>query len=71
MTPGDWVRAAYLTLPPDVRLTGITRIQQLGLDHGPRFPLHFVVARDHHIATHGIMLHRTERMPPADDIAVT
>lgn len=71
MTPGDWIRAAHLTLPPDARLTSITRIQQLGLDYGQQFPLHFVVARDHHIATKGIMLHRTERMPPADDVAVT
>ena len=71
MTPGDWVAAALLTLPSDARLTGITRIQQLGLDHGSQFPLHFVVARDHHIATEGIMLHRTERMPFADDVAVT
>lgn len=71
MTPGDWVAAAFLTLPTDARLTGITRLQQLGIDHGPRRPLHFVVARDHHIATEGIMLHRTERMPFADDVAVT
>lgn len=71
MTSGDWVKAGHLTLPPDARLTNITRIQQLGLDYGPQFPLHFVVARDHHIATDGIMLHRTERMPPADDAAVT
>ncbi len=71
MTEGDWILAAHLTLPRDARLTGITRIQQLGLDHGSQFPLHFVVARDHHIATEGIMLHRTERMPFADDVAVT
>jgi len=70
MTPSDWVLAGHLTMPPDARLTGITRIQQLGLDHGPAFPLHFVVARDHHIATDRIMLHRTDRMPPADDAAV-
>lgn len=30
-----------------------------------------MVARDHHIATHGIMLHRTDRMPPVDDDGVT
>ncbi len=71
MSPADWVLAAVLTLPPDARLTGITRIQRLGLDHGPELPLHFVVARDHHIATDGIMLHRTDRMPGADDHAVT
>lgn len=71
MTPADWVLAGHLTLPPDARLTGITRLQRLGVDHGPDFPLHFVVARDHHIATEGIMLHRTERMPPSGDAAVT
>ncbi|MEG9227680.1 hypothetical protein [Aeromicrobium sp. Sec7.5] len=70
MTTGDWILAAHLTLPRDARLTGITRVQQLGLDHGSQFPLHFVVARDHHIATDGIMLHRTDRMPFADDLSV-
>ncbi len=70
MTPGDWILAGHLAMPPDARLTGLTRIQQLGLDHGPAFPLHFVVARDHHIAIDRIMLHRTNRMPPADDAAV-
>lgn len=71
MTFADWVVAAQLSLPGDARLTGITRLQLLGLEHGPRSPLHFVVARDHHIATDGIMLHRTDRLPPADDLGVT
>ncbi|MFT4187082.1 MAG: hypothetical protein QM621_00715 [Aeromicrobium sp.] len=66
LTPDDWVTAARLTLPRDARLTGITRIQRLGLDHGPRFPMHFVVARDYHRAPDEIMLHRTDRMPVSD-----
>src|SRR5215207_894124 len=43
MSFDDHVLAASLALPADARTTGITRIQQLGLDYGPRFPLRFVV----------------------------
>lgn len=32
------------------RTTGITRLQQLGLDHGPRDVLHFVVEGDYGLA---------------------
>jgi hypothetical protein len=71
MTEDDWVRAATLALPDDARLTGITRLQQLGLDYGPRRPVRFVVERDHHTALDGIFLHRTKRLPPTDEIGVT
>ncbi len=71
MSFDDWILAARATLPDDARLTGITRLREIGIDHGPAMPLHFVVARDHHIATEGIMLHRTDRLPPCDSLAVT
>ena len=49
MTDTDWLKAARLALPQKARLTGITRIQQLGLDFGPRRPLHFVLEGDLHL----------------------
>ena len=66
----DAVRAATLALPWDARLTGITRLQLLGLDFGPRLPLRFVVARDLHLDLEGVFLHRTVRLPPIDDVGV-
>ncbi|GAA4672662.1 hypothetical protein [Nocardioides nanhaiensis] len=67
----QWVRAAVMTLPADARVTGVTRLQLAGLPHGPLRPLHFVVARDHHVTPSGIFLHRTEAMPPCDGVGVT
>lgn len=67
----DDLRAARLALPEGARTTGITRIQELGLDHGPRTPLHFVVEGDHHLALPGVFLHRTVMMPPEDGEGVT
>jgi hypothetical protein len=71
MTEADWVRAARLALPRDVHLTGITRIQQLGLDFGPRRPIRFVVDRDLHLALDDVFLHRTKQLPPTDHVGVT
>ncbi len=71
MSEEDWVAAARLTLPADAHLTGITRIQQLGLDYGPRRPIRFVVDHDLHLAYDEIFLHRTARLPPTDDVGVT
>jgi hypothetical protein len=65
------VQAARLALPQDARITGITRIQMLGLDFGPPLPLRFVVARDLHLDLPDVFLHRTVRMPPLDGIGVT
>ncbi len=67
MTFADEVEAATLALPLRARTTGITRLQELGLDHGPRRPLHFVVEGDHHLALEGVFLHRTVKWPPADE----
>jgi hypothetical protein len=67
MTPADWVRAARLALPAEAHLTGITLIQELGLDYGPRMPLHFVVAGELHLAFDGVFLHRTKALAPLDE----
>lgn len=71
MSRSDEVLAARLALPPGARLTGLTRLQGLGLDFGPRWPLHLVVEGDLHLAVKGVFLHRTVLMPPANDEAVS
>ena len=63
--------AAALAMPGHARLTGISRIQQLGLDFGPTDPIRFVVRGDLHIAIEGAFLHRTKRLPPTDHVGVT
>lgn len=67
----DWVEAARLALPVEALPTGITRIQQEGLDYGPRRPLRFVVQGDLHLVVPGIFLHRTVLLPPTDDVGAT
>jgi hypothetical protein len=67
----DRVLAATLALPHRAKLTGISLIQQLGLDYGPRTPVRFVIRGDHHLALDGLFLHRTKRLPPHDDHGVT
>ena len=64
MSDADWVRAARLALPEEAHLTGISLIQELGLDYGPRKPIHFVVAGDLHLAFEGVFLHRTKALAP-------
>jgi hypothetical protein len=71
MTPGDWIEAARLALPATARMTGLTRLHQLGLDFGPRRPVRYVVEGDHHLAIDGVVLHRTKLMPPTDETGVT
>lgn len=70
LTFSDRIAAARLALPAGARTTGITRIQELGLGHGPSEPLHFVVAGDHHLTIPGVFLHRTVSMPSADNEGV-
>jgi hypothetical protein len=70
-TFADRIAAARLALPESARTTGITRIQELGIDHGPRLPLHFVVEGDLHLTIEGVFLHRTVKAPPQDDDGVT
>ena len=66
----DRLRAARLALPAEARTTGITRIQELGIAYGPTETLHFVVAGDLHLTQDGVFLHRTVKMPPADEYGV-
>jgi hypothetical protein len=71
MTWNDEVVAAQLALPGHARLTHITRIRLLGLDFGPCRPLHFVVEGELHLSLDGIFLHRTKKLAPCDDRAVS
>lgn len=71
MTEEDWVGAARLALPAGSILTGLTRIRQLGLHFGPRFPLHFVVEGDLHIDLDKVFLHRTRALAPHDGRSTT
>ena len=71
MSDDDWLTAARLTLPATALLTGISRIQELGLDLGPRYPLHFVVEGDLHLVLDRIFLHRTVELAPNDGAGVT
>lgn len=70
MTHAHRVTAARLALPRGAQLTGITRIQELGLDYGPPLPLHFVMSGDHHLVIPGIFLHRTKELAPLDKCGV-
>ena len=69
-TFADRITAARMALPEDALTTGITRIQELGIDYGPRAPLHFVVEGDLHLTMDGVFLHRTVKMPPNDGTGV-
>lgn len=71
LTWAQEVEAARLALPAHARLTGISRLQALGLDFGPLRPIRFVVEGELHLDLDGIFLHRTVRMPPSDDESVT
>jgi hypothetical protein len=67
----DHVEAARLALPGSARTTGVTRLQEIGLDAGPRWPLHFVVEGDLHLTLDGVFLHRTVKMPSACEEGVS
>ncbi len=71
MSEADWITAARLTMPKRAQLSHLTRIQALGLDYGERRPLRFTVAGDLHLDFDDIFLHRTEVLPPLDDVGVT
>lgn len=70
MTDDDWLIAARLALPDRAHLTGLTRLQQLGLDHGPRLPVRFVIEGDLHRELRHVFLHRTKKLAPHDDDGV-
>lgn len=67
----DHVEAARLALPDTARTTGATRLRQLGFAVGGEWPLHFVTEGDLHLELDGVFLHRTVKMPPHGDEAVT
>lgn len=71
MTWADRLAAARLALPEGARTTGVTRLQELGIDVGTRRPLHFVVEGDLHLVLDGVFLHRTVKMPPHDESGVS
>lgn len=71
MSWDDHVEAARLALPGTARTTGVTHLRVLGLDVGTERPLHFVVEGDLHLDLEGVFLHRTVKMPPADDRGVS
>lgn len=51
----DRVLAATLALPDRARFTGTSRIQQLGLDFGPRIPIGFVIRlRNGHLTVESV-----------------
>lgn len=70
MTHLDWIVAAELALPDRAQCSHVTRIQRLGLKHGPPTPLHFTIAGDHHLELPDVFLHRTEVLPPLDESGV-
>jgi hypothetical protein len=71
MSDEDWRTAALLALPSRAYLTGISRIQELGLDFGPRLPVRCVIQGSLHLAFDHVFLHRTKRLPPLDETGVT
>lgn len=71
MSPHDWRTAAKLALPADAHMTGVTRFGELGLDVETTAPVQFVVARDLHLDFEGVTLHRTEALPPTDEVGGT
>lgn len=71
MSDADWLSAAALALPERAQLSHVSRIQALGLNVGDQRPIHFTVSGDLHIDLPGIFLHRTELLPPLDNVGVT
>jgi hypothetical protein len=71
MTDLDWIAAADMAMPDRAQMSHITRLQALGLDFGANTPFHFTVAGDLHLEVDDIFLHRTEVLPPLDEVGVT
>lgn len=71
MTDADWIHGATLAMPARAQLSHVSRIHHAGLDIGQVLPVHFTVAGDLHLAVENIVLHRTEVLPPVDDVGVT
>lgn len=71
LTDEDRITAARLALPDRAQVSHQTRLRLLGLEIGPQSPVHFTVSGDLHIDLDDVFLHRTERLPPTDDVGVT
>jgi hypothetical protein len=71
MTDDDWILAAGLCMPSRAQLSHVSRLRAIGLDVGEVLPVHFTVAGDLHLDVDNIVLHRTEVLPPLDDLGVT
>lgn len=71
MSDADWIVAARLAMPRRAQLSHVSRIQALGLDIGSVKPVQFTISGDLHIDMPGVFLHRTEVLPPLDDVGVT
>ena len=71
MSSNDWIAAATLAMPARAQLSHVSRIQALGLDVGAIKPVHFTVTGDLHLDVDDVFLHRTEVLPPLDDVGVT
>lgn len=71
MTDLDWIAAAAKSMPARSQMSHLTRIRALGLDVGPLRPFHFTIVGDLHLDVTDIFLHRTELLPPLDDVGLT
>lgn len=71
MTGNDWIAAATLAMPARAQLSHVSRLRALGLDIDEVKPVHFTVSGDLHLDMDGVFLHRTEVLPPLDDVGVT
>lgn len=71
LTRDDVITAAVYAMPSRTRLSHETRIEIAGYPGRLGPTVHFTVADDLHLAVDGVFLHRTEVLPPCDDIGVT
>lgn len=71
LTRDDVIAAAVLVMPERARLSHETRIEAAGYPGWLGSTVHFTVAGDLHLAVNDVFLHRTEVLPPCDDIGVT
>jgi hypothetical protein len=71
MSENEWIMAAALAMPERAQLSHVSRIQALGLNIGQVKPVHFTVSGDLHLDIDDVFLHRTEVLPPLDDVGVT
>ncbi len=71
MSVRDHLVAATKAMPSRALLSHASRLLELGLQVAPTRPVHLTVQGDLHRALDGIVLHRTEVLPPRDDVGVT